>query len=183
MLSDFDDLTRNTTSRSSRSFAPRFDVREGNDGYQLDGELPGIDQKDITIEFTDPHTLVVKGRSAQESSSGTPPQGFVEDVPASKGAVEGKHQATVEDAEGEQSSPALTPEKVASTEVTKPASQPQKPEHKYWVSERSVGEFHRSFSFPSRVDQDAVKASLKNGILSIVVPKLKETQHRKIDIE
>ena len=55
---------------------------------------------------------------------------------------------------------------------------------KYWVSERSVGEFHRSFSFPGRVDQDGVKASLKNGVLSIVVPKLAAIKHsRKVAIE
>ena len=53
----------------------------------------------------------------------------------------------------------------------------------YWVSERSVGEFHRQFGFPSRVDQDHVKASLKNGILNIVVPKAQAQQARKISIE
>ncbi len=50
------------------------------------------------------------------------------------------------------------------------------------MSERSVGEFSRSFSFPVRVDQDAVKASMKNGILSILVPKAKKHESRKIDI-
>jgi hypothetical protein len=43
----------------------------------------------------------------------------------------------------------------------------------YWVMERPVGEFHRSFTFPSKVDQDGVKASLRNGILSVLVPKAK----------
>jgi len=54
---------------------------------------------------------------------------------------------------------------------------------KYWVNERSVGEFHHSFAFPAHVDQDAVKASLKNGILNIVVPKETAPQSRKINIE
>jgi HSP20 family molecular chaperone IbpA len=33
------------------------------------------------------------------------------------------------------------------------------------------------------VDQDAVKASMKNGILSIVVPKAQNKGSRKINIE
>ena len=53
----------------------------------------------------------------------------------------------------------------------------------YWLSERSVGSFARSFSFPQRVDQEAVKASLKDGILSIVVPKAQAPANRRINIE
>ncbi|RKF79831.1 30 kDa heat shock protein, partial [Golovinomyces cichoracearum] len=54
---------------------------------------------------------------------------------------------------------------------------------KYWVMERNVGEFSRSFGFPTQIDQDAVKASMKNGILSIVVPKAKKQEGRKITIQ
>ncbi|KAI5815657.1 HSP20-like chaperone [Pyronema omphalodes] len=53
---------------------------------------------------------------------------------------------------------------------------------KYWVSERSVGEFSRSFSFPGHVDIDQVKASLEHGILKIVVPKMEKKTGRKIEI-
>ena len=59
----------------------------------------------------------------------------------------------------------------------------QKPKYKYWVSERSVGEFHRSFSFPGRVDTDGVKASLKNGILHVTVPKSVHKESKRIQIE
>ena len=44
---------------------------------------------------------------------------------------------------------------------------------KYWVSERSTGVFHRTFSFAGLVDQEAVKATLENGLLTVVVPKRK----------
>lgn len=59
----------------------------------------------------------------------------------------------------------------------------KKEEAKYWVSERSIGEFSRTFTFPGRVDQDGVKASMKNGVLSIVVPKSKKAEGRKISIQ
>ncbi|KZF24643.1 HSP20-like chaperone [Xylona heveae TC161] len=146
LLDDYDVHRAAKSSGTLRSFQPRFDVREVKDAYELHGELPGIEQKDISIEFTDPTTLVIKGRTEREYSAGTPPAG----------AIEG----------GEQ-----------------PQEQPQGERYKYWVSERSVGQFHRSFSFPSRVNQDAVKASLKNGILSIVVPKAPEPTSRRIFIE
>ncbi|KAI5305765.1 hypothetical protein KEM56_003390 [Ascosphaera pollenicola] len=45
---------------------PRFDVRENGDGYELDGELPGVNQEDINMEFTDPQTLVVNGGIKRE---------------------------------------------------------------------------------------------------------------------
>lgn len=45
---------------------PRFDVRENNDTYELDGELPGVNQEDINMEFTDPQTLVVNGNIKRE---------------------------------------------------------------------------------------------------------------------
>ncbi|KAL7267578.1 hypothetical protein RUND412_009832 [Rhizina undulata] len=52
---------------------------------------------------------------------------------------------------------------------------------KYWVSERTVGEFQRSFSFPGSIDIDAVKASLEHGILKIAVPKKEQAKGRKIE--
>jgi hypothetical protein len=45
--------------------------------------------------------------------------------------------------------------------------------------ERSVGEFARSFSLPDPVDHENVKASMKNGILSIVVPKMQKSKTQK----
>ncbi|KAE9381621.1 heat shock protein 30 [Stipitochalara longipes BDJ] len=181
MLDDFDQYSRQgdrDTPTSLKTFTPKFDVKEVKDAYELHGELPGIEQKDVEIEFTDAHTLTIKGRTERSYTSGTPPAGFVEGTPA-RGAIEGSnehkaHKATVED-EGTEAT---------STEVTKKEepAQPKEPESKFWVSERSVGEFSRSFTFPSRVDQDGVTATMKNGLLSIVVPKHKKSEPRKITI-
>ena len=162
-------------STATRSFAPKFDVKELPEAYELQGELPGIEQKDVDIEFTDYATLTVRGRNERSYTTGTPPTGLVEG-PVAQGALENgpkEHQATVED-EPE------TPDEQVTKAPAKPA--PKEPEAKIWVSERSVGEFSRSFSFPERIDQDAVRASMKNGILSIVVPKAKKQEKRKITI-
>ena len=53
----------------------------------------------------------------------------------------------------------------------------------YWVSERSLGSFQRTFTFTNRVDSEGVTASLKNGILDIVVPKAKAPEAKKITIQ
>ncbi|KAE8443909.1 hypothetical protein EG329_001219 [Mollisiaceae sp. DMI_Dod_QoI] len=39
------------------------------------------------------------------------------------------------------------------------------------LSERLVGDFHRTFAFPLPVVEEGVRASLENGVLSLVVPK------------
>lgn len=55
-------------------------------------------------------------------------------------------------------------------------------EPKYWFHERATGRFERGFRFPSLVDRDNVKANLKDGVLSIVVPKV-ERKERRIVVE
>ncbi|KAK0508624.1 hypothetical protein JMJ35_008900 [Cladonia borealis] len=169
------------SNSSVRAFQPKFDVREHKDSYELQGELPGIDQKDVHIQFADPHTLVIKGRVEREySSDGShEPQGRITgDVTDSSKS----HKATVEDDNEESATNGAK-----SKEVTKSSEQSHQKHHKnhtkYWVSERSVGEFHRAFTFPSRVDQDAVKANLKNGILSVVVPKATTHEGKRIVVE
>ncbi|KAI9792892.1 MAG: hypothetical protein M1833_001004 [Piccolia ochrophora] len=182
LLDDYD-THRSSRPSAVRSFQPKFDVREIKNAYELHGELPGIDQSDVSIEFSDPHTLVIKGRTERESTSGTPPAGRITGDVTDQSASS-YQKATVEDegaATSEASTPAVATPATSTTEVSKPAS--AQDAAKYWVSERSVGEFHRSFSFPSRVDQDTVKASLKNGILSVVVPKAAAHQSRRINID
>ncbi|KAJ0423610.1 HSP20-like chaperone [Aspergillus carlsbadensis] len=174
LLDDYDNhrSTRGQGQHTSvRSFAPRFDVRETSDAYHLDGELPGIAQKDINIEFSDLQTLVVKGRSEREYHSSS----NVSENTSSSSTPAAEKQPQVEDAtEGEDAVVKTGGEKQVAKNVEKP---------RYWVSERSVGEFQRTFSFPSRVDQDAVKASLKDGILSVLVPKAAPPSSRKISIQ
>ena len=52
----------------------------------------------------------------------------------------------------------------------------------YFAVERSAGSFARTFSLPDVVDPDAVKADLKNGVLTLEIPKRPEAQPRKVRI-
>jgi HSP20 family molecular chaperone IbpA len=168
-------------SKSFRTFTPKFDVKENKDNYELHGELPGIDQKNINIEFSDPQTLTIKGRTEHHREEGTRPTGLIE------GEVE-QGKLTEGDSNGSYHKPSVEDESGASTTQVQQAEHKEsnnnkKPESRYWISERSVGEFARTFAFPSRVDQDNVKASLKDGILSIVIPKAQAPVSKRITIE
>lgn len=183
--------SRNITpfTNSLKSFNPRFDVKETAEGYTLEGELPGVEQKDVTVEWTDTNTLSIKGRSENRREEGTRPSA-VEAAPekaqitADAESNGSYHKATVEDEAGTvetNSTAEATP--AASEAATETTEQPQQSQSRWWVSERSVGEFSRTFNFPNRVDQENVKASLKNGILSIVVPKASAPETRRINVE
>lgn len=71
----------------ARTFAPKFNVRELPDSYELEGELPGIEQKNIEIEFSDKSTLTVRGKTERSYTAGQPPTGFIEE-PTPQGAIE-----------------------------------------------------------------------------------------------
>ncbi len=53
---------------------------------------------------------------------------------------------------------------------------------RYYAYECQYGTFSRSFTLPDSVDSEHVKADLKNGVLTLHVPKRAEAQPRKIAI-
>ncbi|MFQ6003024.1 MAG: Hsp20/alpha crystallin family protein [Candidatus Zixiibacteriota bacterium] len=52
----------------------------------------------------------------------------------------------------------------------------------YHRIERSYGSFSRSFTLPTSVQPDKVKATYKNGILKITLPKTEEVKPKEIPI-
>jgi HSP20 family protein len=59
-------------------------------------------------------------------------------------------------------------------------------QHKnYHVIERSYGFFRRSFTVPPSIDEDAIKADFKRGLLTVEFPKaeINQRKQRKINIE
>ncbi|GAB7386477.1 Hsp20/alpha crystallin family protein [Bacillaceae bacterium] len=49
--------------------------------------------------------------------------------------------------------------------------------------ERFVGRFQRSVSLPARVNAEGVRATYKNGVLEIRMPKMASEERRRIDVE
>jgi len=222
-----------------RAIRARFDVRERKEVYEVEGEVPGFEQENISIEVTDEYTLKISGNtertagpspteatsSAGVSTTGT--QVATMDgatvnneqeipraaTPSSETGSSRSYQPTVEDdfedlgAETSStiSSTSSTSEPSAPTEpkgkgkvVEEPTNtetglqqqpQPEPPvlqpqsNDREWLSERVHGSFERTFCFPVRIDSDNVRATLKNGILSINVPKAPAPQVRQISIQ
>lgn len=55
-------------------------------------------------------------------------------------------------------------------------------EKQFLRMERSYGPFHRTLDLPTMVDEDAIKAEFKKGILTVVMPKRVSEKSRQIPI-
>jgi HSP20 family protein len=56
-------------------------------------------------------------------------------------------------------------------------------EENYYRSERSYGSFIRTLELPADVHADKVKASFKNGILEVRLPKTEEAKSKEIKVK
>jgi HSP20 family protein len=108
-----------------RSFVPAFDVRESQDAFVFEADLPGFREDDIHV-----------------------------DVVGNRLTISGKREAerTQEEAE------------------------------RFYCCERSYGGFTRSFTLPPGVDGERIEAELRNGVLSLRVPKSPESQPKRIPL-
>jgi HSP20 family protein len=56
-------------------------------------------------------------------------------------------------------------------------------EEDYYCCERWAGAFARSVALPAGIESDKVKATFRNGVLEVHLPKTKEAKAKKIDIK
>lgn len=148
---------------------PATDVVENPDGYELQAELPGVSKNDIQIELADSQTLVLKGRINQEvnDSSAEEPT-----APVSEAISEDTSKPTVE----------AKADQVANVAETAKSVLQHAPKKQWWVNERVSGSFSRSYSFPTPINADDIKAKYEHGILKINIPKSVKQVHQ-IEIE
>ena len=59
----------------------------------------------------------------------------------------------------------------------------KKVEGKYYRREITRGEFQRTLSLPENVDDEHAKASFKDGILKVTIPKTEKSKRRTIEIK
>jgi HSP20 family protein len=53
----------------------------------------------------------------------------------------------------------------------------------YYRSEISRGEYARTLALPAEVDEENVKATFKNGILELKLPKLKQSKRKTVKVD
>jgi len=66
---------------------------------------------------------------------------------------------------------------------TEKESEEKDEEKKYYCYERQYGEFRRGFVLPSRVQEDKVSAKVKDGVLTVVLPKEEKEKSRKVKVK
>ncbi|KAF2728673.1 HSP20-like chaperone [Polyplosphaeria fusca] len=208
LLSEIDRESRREAARQQhaarqqrkRAFRARFDVRENKESYEVEGEVPGFEQHNIQIEVTDEHTLRVAGNTEiQAAMDGVT---LAEQTADAHSDTESNksYQATVEDdfedlgaeTSSTVSAPSEPKGKEKAVEPAEAAVQQQataevpaqeEQENRQWLNEREHGSFERTFRFPERIDVANVRAALKNGVLSVNVPKAPAPEIRQISIQ
>lgn len=60
---------------------------------------------------------------------------------------------------------------------------PEVPEnHRLVISEYGVGDYKRTFTISNEIDRDHIQASVKDGVLKLVLPKAESAKTRKIPV-
>jgi HSP20 family molecular chaperone IbpA len=61
--------------------------------------------------------------------------------------------------------------------------EPEVPEqHRLAVAEYGIGDYQRVFTLSEEVDRDKIRATVKNGVLKLVMPKAEAVKTRKIEV-
>lgn len=64
----------------------------------------------------------------------------------------------------------------------RPGAGPETAARHYHQIERGHGSFERTFEFADAVDQDGIAADLRDGVLTVTLPKI-ATRPRRIDVQ
>ncbi|KAJ3045492.1 hypothetical protein HDV00_009146 [Rhizophlyctis rosea] len=162
-------LTSGPLARATAAWhhRPSVDLSETAKEYYIEAELPGARREDIDLEFQDGNTIVLKGTIGAEYESSSPP------------AAAAGEAGTTAEASTTSSEVVNTNDTTKAVTADHPASHVEQPT--FWERERMVGSFRRQFTFPTAIDADQVKATFRDGILSVKIPKL-EQRVNKIQI-
>ena len=181
LFEDFENYLRHVGGHTPH-WQPRFDIRETVDTYELYGELPGVTRKDIIIEFTGSETILIQGTVERTYSTTTPPTDLLGDT--AMPGVNAQEDSRIDDRESVQVHGAVMEnEGMSGDDVGKVEDKALLFKEKYWLTERNIGEFSRSFNFPSHINQQNVKADFKDGILTVIIPKCNKTKAQRILVQ
>lgn len=121
IYSDYD--TTSSSRHDYRNTAPRTNLYENGDTFEIRAEVPGLEKENLNVRIQGNY-LEISGTRESDSPEGYRP-------------------------------------------------------HK---KERGIGSFSRSFTLPADVDATKVSATLKNGILYLMLPKHEAAKPKKITI-
>ncbi|MGQ0633916.1 MAG: Hsp20/alpha crystallin family protein [Planctomycetaceae bacterium] len=54
--------------------------------------------------------------------------------------------------------------------------------HELGYEEYGIGDYERSFTLPNEIDRDGIRAEIKDGVLKLTLPKIKQAVARKVAV-
>ena len=176
-----------------RPWQPRFDAQETPEAFVLRGELPGLNKDHVTIEFPEAQKIVISGKVVESAGEATSshveetqqPATTTSDDASSETESRSSYQATVEDADDDDDFEMLGQTSEKSQEKQKQPAEPEAEQKKTEEQEQPAQErvsrqFSRAFTFSVPISHDFVTATLKDGLLTVEVPKAKHEPHHVV---
>ena len=136
------------------SMAAPIDVRETNNGYEVDVALPGVRPEDVELTV-DQNTLTIRGRYSQQNDHGDQAQ---------QGQQDGGQQAQ------------------QSQQSQRGRTRRHRQGHNWLSREIVYGEFERTVTFPRPIDPNNIQTKFENGILTIMLPVTEASRPRRISL-
>jgi HSP20 family protein len=163
-------------------FSPDFDLRETSEAYFLEGDFPGISGRNaIKLQWLDGRTLRVQGTIHKTDLNKEWGVEVAEDRPQDEPEAPQYGKVELNDQDEGPGDVVSVQGPEQRSEGTK--SMPNRPMTvKAWLSERRVGLYIRSFSFPAPLNTEAVQARLSRGLLRIMVPKTDKSAFKTKEI-
>jgi HSP20 family protein len=144
------------------SMAAPIDVRETNNGYEVDVSLPGVRPEDVELTV-DQNTLTIRGRYSQQNDHGDQAQ---------QGQQDGGQQAQQSQQDrGQQAQ-----------QSQRGRTRRHRQGHNWLSREIVYGEFERTVTFPRPIDPNNIQTKFENGILTITLPVTEASRPRRISL-
>ncbi|KAJ1332601.1 hypothetical protein BSLG_008230 [Batrachochytrium salamandrivorans] len=158
-----------TSSMQQQLRYPLMDVHETEQAYVVSAEVPGVPRNSLNCEVVHGDTLVISGKfiaGADKGASEVAPDNV---NVGSDNAAAGSDSITDTDHNQDRASAGeieTTAEKGGKAVLDNATMH---------TNERVYGSFRRSISFASRIDAAKLKATLKDGVLTVQIPKDADT--------
>lgn len=164
-----------------------MDLKESKSQYELVAELPGVNKEDVNIEVKDDRTLIITGKMGHEDASegDANMSSFGDQAQAKDQGDEAATAPQIDESDGVVPSGAERMQRdKASQQMKLSVSKAEAGDlERYWNSERILASFQRSITFPSPFQTDKIQARLKNGLLSVTLPKVPERKGIQINVD
>lgn len=164
-------LARKPPNQNKHPNQPDVDISDNTHSYELDIEVPGIqDPNSIGIFWPSLRTLVVTGTTTRPRyvNGQRVPEEPVKDAAASFDDTFSLHRSTAQGADDSADLADALGDKPVHTKDFPPL---------LMHGERRIGYFRREFHFIGDIEMDKLKATLEAGLLHITLPKKWHGRH------